>query len=96
MTKFFQLLQFIRDYDLGTVLRRVCFLPVLLYVLYAMTKDWLTAMELTLDWPPTPTALIHPLALVAADLGRMTCRELRTISRGRTKVDLISNALALI
>jgi hypothetical protein len=97
MKNFFQLIQIIRDYDLGSIIKSIVFPFVFVYVTYHYLIELLSTINFNLPEFVIPSPTDHPLFLINEQLQSVTVKNLRKIQsfpKSYKKQDMI-NALLI-
>ena len=82
-------------YDLNSLLRDLCFIPVSLYVLITITWEYFTSISMILDIK-VPKPIVHPSLLINEDLQKLTVKNLRKMQsfpKSYKKQDIINTLL---
>lgn len=83
-------------YDLDSLLRDLCFIPVSLYVLITIAWEYLTSTSMIVDMKVLKP-IVHPALLINEELQKLTVknlRELQSFPKNYKKQDII-NALLI-
>jgi hypothetical protein len=97
MKNFFQLIQIIRDYDLGSVIKSIVFPFVFIYVTYHYLIELLSTINFNLPEFIIPAPINHPLITINEQLQSLTVKKLRKMQsfpKSYKKQDMI-NALLI-
>lgn len=97
MTSFFKLIQIIKQYDLGSVIKSIVFPFVFVYVTYHYLIELLSESNFNLPEFVIPTPTNHPLFQINEQLQSVTVKNLRKMQsfpKSYRKQDMI-NALLI-
>jgi len=97
MTSFFKLIQIIKQYDLGSVIKSIVFPFVFVYVTYHCLIELLSESNFNLPEFVIPTPTNHPLITINDKLQSLTVKKLRQMKsfpKSYKKQDMI-NALLI-
>ena len=83
-------------YDLNSLLRDLCFIPVSLYVLITITWEYFTSTSMIIDMKVLKP-IMHPTLLINEDLQKLTVKNLRKLGNfpSKYKKQEIINALLI-
>ena len=96
MKNFFQLIQIIRDYDLGSIIKSIVFPFVFVFVTYHYLIELLSTINFNLPEFVIPSPTDHPLFLINEQLQSVTVKNLRKIQsfpKSYKKQDMIDALL---
>ena len=97
MKNFFQLIQIIRDYDLGSIIKSIAFPFVFVFVTYHYLIELLSTINFDLPEFIIPSPTNHPLITINEQLQSLTVKNLRKMQsfpKSYRKQDMI-NALLI-
>ena len=96
MKNFFQLIQIIRDYDLGSIIKSIVFPFVFVFVTYHYLIELLSTINFNLPEFVIPSPTNHPLFLINEQLQSVTVKNLRKMQsfpKSYRKQDMIDALL---
>jgi hypothetical protein len=96
MKNFFQLIQIIRDFDLGSIIKSIVFPFVFVFVTYHYLIELLSTINFNLPEFVTPSPTDHPLFLINEQLQSLTVKNLRKMQsfpKSYRKQDMIDALL---
>ena len=86
MTQFFSLCRAIRDFNLASILRSICFPFVFLYVVYFELIELLSQTQFELPEIKTPKVAISPLFVINEQLQSLTIKNLRELQSAPKRI----------
>ena len=96
MKNFFQLIQIIRDYDLGSIIKSIVFPFVFVFVTYHYLIELFSTINFNLPEFVIPSPTNHPLFLINEQLQSVTVKNLRKMQsfpKSYRKQDMIDALL---